>query len=134
MGAPMAIMAAGQIYSAMAQKQAADYNAKVYEAEAAAETQKSASEEAVHREKVKSLISSQRAKYGMSGVAMTGSPLDVISETAGKGELDALAIRYGGEVAAAAANSKAAASRSQGQTALLTGALGLGSTLLAGKK
>lgn len=123
---------AGAIYGGYKQKQALEYNAKLAEQSAEQAKVKAAYDEAAHRENVAKFISSQRAEYGKSGVEMSGSPLLVIKDTIAKSELDALAIRYGGEIEARQLRSKGAGLRAEGQTARTAGYLGAGSSLLTG--
>jgi len=56
----------------------------------------------------------------------------VMEDTAAQGELDALAIRYGGDVNAARNRSAANLSRMQGSTAMTASYFQAGSTLLSG--
>lgn len=128
-----AIAGAGSaIYSGIKQEEAADYNAAVSEQAARAAKDKASYEEDIHRERVRKLISSQRALYGKSGVDMSGSPLLTLEDTAGQGELDALAIRYGGNVSAAQNRSAATLSRMQGSAARTSSYIQAGSSLLTG--
>lgn len=124
--------AAGMVYSGMKQAEAEEYNAKVREQAARAAQDKAAYDEQLHRDRVKKLLSTQRALYGASGVQMSGSPLLTLEDTAGQGELDALAIRHGGNVEASQQRSAATLSRMQGKAALTSSYIQAGSTLLSG--
>ena len=129
------VMAAGgQIISSMQQAKSAAYSAKVYEQEAV--TQKTAAEyeEKRHRDNVRRFIGIQRAKYGASGVDISacGSPQAVINDTAVQGEMDALAIRYGGDVAAILARNRASLLRFESKSTRASGLFGAGATLLSG--
>lgn len=126
------VAAGGAVYSADATRKTANYNADVGEQNALAEADRAKQEELAHRESVRRIISSQRALYGKSGLSMEGSPLLVMEDTAEQGELDSLAIRYGGDVAAARERSGANLSRMQGRQAMTSGYINAGSTLLAG--
>jgi len=110
----------------------ADYNAKVAEQNALAEKDKASYDENIHRDNVRKLLSTQRALYGKSGVDMTGSPLLVMEDTAAKSEIDALAIRHGGDIAAAQQRSAATLSKMRGKNAQTAGYIGAGSSLLSG--
>lgn len=120
------------IYEGQQAKKTADYNAQVAEQNAVAAEQKAAYDETLHRERVRKLLSSQKALYGKSGVDLAGSPLLALQETAGQGELDALAIRYGGDVEAARNRSAATLARMEGKAARTTGYMRAGSSLLSG--
>lgn len=53
-------------------------------------------DERILRERVASVASTQRAQFGKSGVALEGSPTQVMLETITRGEMDAIAIRTSG--------------------------------------
>ncbi|MCD6376504.1 MAG: hypothetical protein J7L94_13310 [Caldisericaceae bacterium] len=124
-GATYALIAASTAVSAyssyatgQAQNNAAEANAKAAE-------RKAEYDEQIHRERVKQLLSKQRAMIGKSGLEMSGSPLLLMEDTAKQGELDALAIRYGGKI-------NASRYRAQAQAARTQQVLGVGSSLLTG--
>ena len=124
--------AGGAVYSGEMQKKAADYNADVANVNALMAQNKAKADEQAHRAMVAKILSSQRALYGKSGLSMEGSPLLVMEDTALQGELDALTIRYGGDVAAANARSQANLQRMQGRAAQTSGYISAGTTLLSG--
>ena len=124
--------AGGQIFAADSERRASNYNADVMDQEAFAAKDKAKAEEDAHRESVKRILSTQRALFAKSGVDMSGSPLLVMEDTARQGELDALTIRYGGDVAAARARSQANLMRMQGADKMTAGYIGAGTTLLTG--
>ncbi|OGP65584.1 MAG: hypothetical protein A3K22_03505 [Deltaproteobacteria bacterium RBG_16_42_7] len=131
-----AVAAAGGAYysyeSGQQQKKAYKANAAILEQDALAEKQKAEYEEGAHRNRIRQILSRQKALYGKSGVQMEGSPLLVMEDTAAQGEMDALAIRYGGDVAAARTRSEANLMRMQGRTAGRLGTIKAGTTLLQG--
>src|SRR3972149_4814714 len=106
-----AVAAVGGAYysyeSGQPQKKAYKANAAILEQDALAEKQKSQYEEGAHRDRIRQILSRQKALYGKSGVQMEGSPLLVMEDTAAQGEMDALAIRYGGDAAAGRASNGA---------------------------
>ncbi len=93
-----AISAYSQMQQGKAQAAMADYNAKVADAntkvnEAAAldASQRGADEAAQVKERARRIAASQRAGAAAGGVAAdSGSALDLLTETSGMGELDAL--------------------------------------------
>jgi hypothetical protein len=113
-----AFSAVGAIQQGQAAASTADYNARVA-------TQNAAYEERIQREKAQRLMAQQSSGYLKAGVAMSGTPLDVLADTAAQAELDALAIRYGGAT-------QAAGYRAQGAAAKTAGYIGTGTTLLTG--
>lgn len=74
-------------------KEVADYNAEMDRRAADDALQRGSIDAAEHRQKVRQMISQQNANMSTAGVdTSTGTPLEVMSETAGMGELDALRI------------------------------------------
>ena len=104
--------AAGENAEAVARAQAANaravadqqagmylYNAKVAEANGRAAKESSDLQAIRQREKVRSLLATQRASYGHAGVDIgEGSPLLVAEDTAARGEFDALVIEHEGNM------------------------------------
>lgn len=138
--APLIVMAVAAVASAAAtyasakqQSETNKYNAKVYENEALTQKYAAKYEEKKHRERVRRFIGIQRAKYAASGIDISagGSAQMVISDTAGQGEMDALAIRYGGDVAAIGARNKATLQKFLGKSTMAAGYLETGATLLS---
>lgn len=130
--AATAVSTVGTLKAGEKQQEAYNYNAQVAEETAVQEQKKSAYDEQMHRAEVRRILSTQRALYGKSGVTIEGSPLLVMEDTAKQGELDALAIRYGGDVAAARARSEASLLRMQGENVREASYYQAGSTLLGG--
>lgn len=109
----------GQLASGIGGYNAENLNARLAKQQAEYEA-------AQKRRETQRLISSQRAKYGASGVQVeAGSPVAVMSGTAGEGEEDALAILYGGEA-------EASIRKTAAKSKLTSGVLGAGSSLLMG--
>ena len=115
MAATTAVSAGGTLYAGEQQRKAASYSADVAEQAARAAQERAAYDEEMHRERIRKTLSTIRSLYGKSGVDMTGTPLLTLEETAAQGEMDALAIRYGGNVAAAQKRSEAALYKMQGR-------------------
>ena len=130
--ASAAVGAAGAISAGRASEKAAKYNAEVAEQDAIAAQKKATYDESIHRDKVKRLLSTQRAITGKAGLSMTGSPLLATLDTVEKGELDALAIRFGADISSQRSLSSAAASRLEGSAASTASKFKAGSTLLSG--
>lgn len=130
--AAVIVSAVGTAVSADNSRRAANQNADAQEQAAIAAQRKADYDEARHRESVQKLLSAQRALYGKSGLEMSGSPLLVMEDTAAQGELDALAIRYGGSVSSAQQRSAANLSRMQAGAIQTASYFQAGSTLLSG--
>jgi len=89
MGAAAAANAEGASLDAQAQGKARD---------ADAEKQASAYEVARTRETVQRALGGQRAGFAANGIALSGSALDVIDDTANEGDLDLAAIKWNSDV------------------------------------
>lgn len=101
------LQAYGQYEQGQAAYEAAKYQAQVERNNATAERnkaiqerQKGEQEAAQKRREVARIIGQQRANVGASGVEMSGSPLDVLTDTALQGALDVAMIRHNAEIKA----------------------------------
>lgn len=128
-----AVSVVGQVMSASQQSDMANYNAKVANQNAEAIEDKAAYDARMHNQEVRKMLATQRSLYGKSGVSSEeGSPLLVMDDTVKQGAMDALAIRYGGDVEAAKARSQANLFKMQGKNIMTAGMMGAGTTLLSG--
>jgi multidrug resistance efflux pump len=84
---------------ANARAQANIYNAKVKEMQAGIERQQANAREEQQRRRARQVLGQQRGAIAESGVGFIGSALDIAEESATRAELDALTIRYEGELA-----------------------------------
>lgn len=100
-------------YEANAEASIAEYNAKVAEQEATMKRQQTAFNEGIQREQDLRKRASMRAAVLSRGVTSEGSPILAEADQAAQDEITALAIRYGGEVEATQAESKAQGYRYQ---------------------
>jgi hypothetical protein len=81
------------IASGESQKEAADYNAEVGRQKAKDSMQRGAIEGAAQQDKARRIAAAQAEGAAMSGVRLdTGTPLSLMTETAGLGELDKLRV------------------------------------------
>lgn len=131
--AALGVMAAGSIVSGIQKGKIAKYNAKVSEQAAISAEKKAEFDETAHRERVRKALSTQRTRIAKSGIDITGSPLLAVEESAAAGELDALAIRFGGDVESARLRSQAAGERFAGKAAKRASFLSAGGSLLSAK-
>jgi len=124
------ISAYGQYESARQQEKWAEYNAALSKHEAEIETQR------MEREKLK-LLSRQRAAYSKAGVQLTGTPLEVMEETAKEVERDILLTRYSGAIGSKAYQARGAMARQRGMweagSTLLTGGARAGEIYMRGQ-
>lgn len=126
------ISAVGAISQAVSARNAAKYNAAVAERNAVISRQQAAANEAAQRRDAFRAMGRIRAGYGAAGVATEGTPLDVLEDSAAEAELDALNIRYKGEIAAMGYESEAQLQKTRAKSALVTGVFNAGSALLSG--
>lgn len=132
-GGSSLLSAFSQYQAGEAYEVAGDYNARILEQQAVAARHSAAFEEVKQRREARRLKAAQRARYGKAGVVITeGSPLTVLTETAAEAELDALAIRYAGEVKAKGYEAQAEMSRWEGKQRKKAARLGMGRTILSG--
>ena len=124
------LFAASSLVSGIQQKQQADAAADVAEMNADIARQQGSSEAARARAKINKVLGSQRAAQASSGLAMTGSALDVGEDSAREGALDVATIIYGGAVRGNAYETEADNLRFQGNQALIGGVLGAGTSFL----
>ncbi len=81
-----------------AQAQAADVNARIARQNAETVAQQAGAREDLQRKQARQVIGRQLAATAESGVHLNGTAGDLLEESMGNAELDALNIRYEGEV------------------------------------
>lgn len=143
--AAAAVAAYGQIQAGKAQEAGykAQANADLYNAEierqnaAAARLQANAREEA-HRRQARQFLGEKRAALSQAGIGLSGSAADVYAQDAANAELDALNIRYEGELQARGllaqselSTYQSRVSRMNGKAAMRGAKISAASTLLA---
>ncbi len=118
MAASAVMSAVGQIQAGQSQKKMAEYNARV--AEDTARYQATRQQDRVQR-----MMAGARVAINKSGLTMSGSPLDVLADSATQAELDHQAILRGGAA-------QAGMDRSRGRVAQQAGYFGAATSLLKG--
>lgn len=109
----------------------ANYNARLAEQEAVVSRDQAGRAEEAQRRAAAKFLGKQRAAIAQSGIGMgSGSSLDIARQSAVEAELDALNIRYEGELRATGAKAQAQQFRAQAKSAKLQGRLALGAGLL----
>lgn len=125
--------------NALAQSQAAAYNAQVASDNAQIAQDQAAEQERRQRIAGEKIVGATQASYSANGLTLTGSAMDVIREAAATSEMDALTIRYQGQLKSRSfeeeaqletAQSKNARTASENSTA--GGLLGAAGALLSG--
>lgn len=108
----------------------AEHNAKMAEQQAVVERQQAGAAEELQRKQFRRFAGKQRAAIVQSGIGSGGSALDIARQSAVDAELDALNIRYQGELRYGAAKAQASQFRAQARAAKTQGRLALGAGLL----
>lgn len=127
-----AVSAAGSIAQGNSAKELAGFQAAAYEQQARAQQNTSAFEQLQARRKQDLAASQGRADVGASGLAITGSPTEVLVENAGQGELDIAAIQYGSTLKQNQLRTQGKISIFSGEQAQKAGYIAGVSTLLTG--
>ena len=128
-----AVGAYGQYQSGQAQKAAANYNARVQEAQAIQQDMENRENIRRERKAGQGLLSSQRQKLGASGVVIqAGSPLELLGRTAGELELRAQDAARAGRSNLQYGLSQAQMTKWEGKQAATAATLGSAGTLLQG--
>lgn len=113
MGAP-AMLIGGTVVQALGEKQAADaqaaqirsqqqaamYNSSLAQQNARVERQQAGAREEAQRRRAGQVLGEQRAAFAQAGTGMGGSAADVMAQSLINAELDALTLRYEGEMRA----------------------------------
>lgn len=127
------LQAIGAIQQGQAASDAAKFNQRVFEQNAVAARQRAAAEAEDSRRRTARLLGRQRAGIGARGLAVEGSPLELLSDTAAEGELEARRIIDAGELEARGFTQRAALARAEASSARregIFGAFGAASNLL----
>lgn len=122
----------GSIMQGQQQAQAAEYNAAVARQKAQAAKQAGELEASRIREAGEKLTGSQRAMYAKSGVTFSGSPMEVMIDSATENEMDALITEYNYSVQASQAESEAEIAKWRAKTYKTNSYMRAGQTLLQG--
>lgn len=112
-----ALTAGASLIKGAAAGRAGDYNAKIAIQNAGLSRMQSIEEARRIRVMGRKVMGEQRANFGASGIAQSGSALDVLAETAANNELDALTIMHEGESRARMFESDARQEKEQGDDA-----------------
>lgn len=89
-----------QAASYRSQQAASNYNAAVMEQNAGIEREQANAREEAQRREARMILGSQRAALSQAGIGMGGSAADVMQQSATDAELDALTLRYEGDMRA----------------------------------
>lgn len=121
------ISAIGTLASGAAQSASYKAQAKFQERQATMEQQRGAYEGARLADRNERQLAQMRGQYLSSGIALTGSPLDVMQDSATEASLDEQAVRYGAQVRSDNLKFESSMSRMNAKSAMtgaVIGALG----------
>jgi hypothetical protein len=122
----------GQVEAAQTAKKMGEYNAKLAESQAAQIDLDSRESVKRRREQNRRFLGTQRTAYAKSGVTIEGSPLEVMAETAGILELEALDASRQATQQTRALRAQGAYDRQVGSNQARAAYIGAGSSLLSG--
>lgn len=124
--------AAGKAFEVFGDHQQSKYQANMYKYQAGVNDQQTRLREAQQRDVAERQLAQQRLGAGARGVQMGGSALDSLTDQRGSTEWNILADRYQGNVQSSQLRWQAKATKRAGNLGIVTGALGVGSSLLTG--
>jgi hypothetical protein len=130
--ASTAMSAIGAIQQGNNAKAAADYNAGIMEQNATIERQQATAREETQRRQARQILGEQRAGFSQAGIGLGGSASDIMDESATNAELDALTLRYEGDLRARGLMAQAESERFQGRNARTAGYMGAAGSILGG--
>ena len=120
----------GQRRQASAQAQVFEFNAAVHRQRADLIRKRTALDVERQRRRARSFRKKQEALFAKAGVRLTGSPLEVIAESAAELEFDALLTQFEGDIEALNASTSAAIALTRAQQIEQAGFVSAGTTLL----
>tara|TARA_B100000131_G_scaffold320903_1_gene370201 strand:+ start:332 stop:799 length:468 start_codon:yes stop_codon:yes gene_type:complete len=137
--AVFALMAAGTVVSAYGayqqgkmQKDLNNYNARIAENNSMLALRKYEIDKKDQLRRYRKLVGEQRVSYAKAGVAMEGSAIDIIEDSALAHTWELAKMKYNSEVEAAGYRASAAKSKFVGESAYAAGKMKATSTLLTG--
>lgn len=130
--ASTAVAAGGQLYSGMQQAQAYRTQAAFADRQAVMEGQRGAYEARRAQDQNDRQLAAMRGAYLSEGIALEGSPTEVIADSADQASLDEQAIRYGAKVRAGNLQFEARQARSNAGSAMIGSMIGAAGTALGG--
>ncbi len=126
------VSAAGTLYSGMAQAQMYRAQQAQYNRQAQIERDRGIFESQRERERHRRVEGEQRAAYLSSGVALEGTPSDVIVDSGQENQIDIEAIKYGAQVREDNARFSAQMAGRNASNAMAGGFIGALSPLIGG--
>jgi hypothetical protein len=123
----------GTLFGGFTQSNQADAESKMLSQEARTTADQTAAAEDTQRRQARQFLSNQAAAIAQSGAGFTDTSKKLQEQSAIDAELDALAIRYQGQLKRGGLNAAAKNADSRSGTALIAAGLGAGTSVLKGK-
>lgn len=133
MRAAAATQGMAALFSGISQKREADAQSDVLSAEARIAGQQAVAEGDAQRRQARQFLSMQAAAIGESGTGYGGTNAKLREQSAIEAELEALNIRYGGQLKQQGLRAEAGFAKQRGTSALIGSGLAAGAALLSGK-
>ncbi len=130
--ASSAFSAIGSIAQGNAANAAAQANANAMNQQAEAESRAAGAREEQQRRANRQFLGGQRAALAQAGIGVDGSAYDIARQSSINAEMDALNIRYEGNLRAKGLRDQATMQRFEGRQARSAGFLGAGAAILQG--
>ena len=127
-----AMQAIGAIQQGNASQAAANRNAEMLDRNAGIEREQANQREESKRREARQVLGAQRAAFAQSGGGMGGSAADVMQQSSVNAELDALTLRYEGDLRARGMEAEAASERYAGKVAKRQGYMQAVGSILSG--
>jgi hypothetical protein len=127
-----AVQAISSIQQAKQESSALKQNAKIHENNAKLFTAQATEQERKHRMQTDAMLARNRVGVAKSGVTMSGTPLLVAEDITGQSELDALTIRYNGEMKASSQRYQASVAKAQASNVKAGGYMSAVGSILGG--
>lgn len=122
----------GALRKGLAGEAASDYNAQLNQRNASIARQNAAEQEQRFRRLSRKRMGELRSHFGASGFGLSGSAIDALADSAVQEELDALTIRYEGELKAQGLDASAGLDRMRARESRMGGFIGAGAEILLG--
>jgi len=133
MKAASATQAMAALFGGISQKREADAQSQVLSEEARIAGEQAVAQGDAQRRQARQFLSMQAAAIGESGTGYGGSNAKLREQSAIEAELEALNIRYGGQLKQQGLRTEAGFAKQRGTSALIGSGLAAGSALLSGQ-
>lgn len=127
------MQALSALFGGFTQRNQASAESKALSQEARTTAEQTAAAEDIQRRQARQFLSNQAAAIAQSGAGFTDTSKKLQQQSAIDAEMDALAIRYQGQLKQSGLNAAAKNAKARSGTALIGAGLGAGTAVLTGK-